>query len=55
MLLTLDGRLQQKTVLVLSTHGDQATLQLSGKSLPVTVQLTDILSCDYARGDHGEE
>jgi len=30
------------------------TLQM-GKKAPVTLPLADLFSCDYARGDHGEE
>lgn len=54
--LTLDGVLVQKnvTVLVLDAAATTATLQISGKKEPLTVALADILSCDYARGDHGD-
>lgn len=55
MMLTLDDVLCQKSVTVLSLTDAQATLRLSAKKAPVTVNLSDILSCDYARGDHGEE
>lgn len=54
-MLMLDGALVQKNVTVLSLNGTQATLKLGAKKTPVTVALSDILSCDYARGDHGEE
>ena len=54
-MLTLDGALQQKNVTVLSLTDTHATLKLGAKKAPVTVALSDILSCDYARGDHGEE
>jgi len=53
--LTLDGRMEQKTVTVLALDGQTATLQVGAKKTPVTVALDDIYSCDYARGDHGEE
>lgn len=55
LVLMLDGGMVQKTAAVLALEGDRATLLLSGKKTPVTVPMTDILSCDYARGDHGEE
>ena len=53
--LLLDGRLAQKTVLVVSYDDEAATLLLGQRKQPVTLPLADILSCDYARGDHGEE
>lgn len=54
-MLMLDGRLAQRTVLVVSYNDETATLMLGQKKQPVTLPLADILSCDYARGDHGEE
>ena len=56
-MLLLDGQLVQKnvTVLALDETAALATLKISAKKTPVTVPLADILSCDYARGDHGEE
>ena len=54
-MLMLDGKLQQKTLAVLALDGVTVTLVLTGKKAPVTLPLNDILSCDYARGDHGEE
>ena len=53
--LTLDGALTQKTVTVLSVQGDTVTLIIGAKKKPVTVAMQEILSCDYARGDHGED
>ena len=53
--LTLDGLLTQKTVTVLALQGDTVTLLVSAKKKPITIAIEDILSCDYARGDHGEE
>ena len=55
LVLLLDGVMVQKTAAVQALQGDRVTLLLSGKKTPVTVPVTDILSCDYARGDHGEE
>ncbi len=53
--LTLDDRMTQKTVTVLALSAQGATLLVGARKTPVTVALTDILSCDYARGDHGED
>ena len=55
LVLMLDGGIVQKTAAVQALEGDLVTLLLTGKKTPVTVPVTDILSCDYARGDHGEE
>ena len=55
MVLLLNGELVQKTAAVAAVEAGQVTLLLSGKKTPVTLPMTDILSCDYARGDHGEE
>lgn len=51
----LDGRLAQRTVLVLSYTDADVTLLIGQQKKPVTMPIADILSCDYARGDHGEE
>ena len=50
----LDGAMVQKTVEVLSYDDQNVALRI-GKKAPVTIPLADLLSCDYARGDHGEE
>ena len=55
MMLLLNGQLAQKTALVLSYDEQAAVLQLDQRKQPVTVPLSDILGCDYARGDSGEE
>lgn len=55
MVLTLNGALAQKTVLVVSYNDASVTLFIGAKKQPVTLPLSDVLSCDYARGDHGEE
>ena len=55
MMLMLNGQLAQKTALVLSYDEQAAVLQLGQRKQPVTVPLSDILGCDYARGDSGEE
>jgi len=53
--LLLNGQMEQKTVTVLALDTQTATLRIGAKKTPVPVVLTDILGCDYARGDHGEE
>lgn len=53
--MTLDGQLAQRTVLVVSYDDDTVTLKIGRSVRPVTIPLTDILGCDYARGDYGED
>jgi len=55
MVYLLDGVMQQKTVTVLAADGQAVLLMPGAKKTPVSVPLNDILSCDYARGDHGED
>ncbi len=55
VMLMVDGKLTQQNVTVLALEGAQALVRLGTKKAPVAVPLADILSCDYARGDHGEE
>ena len=50
----LDGAMMQKTVSVLSYDEENVTLRVGAKKT-FTIPLADVLSCDYARGDHGEE
>lgn len=50
----LNGALVQKTVTVLQFDDIAVTLQM-GKKAPITIPLQNLYSCDYARGDHGEE
>ena len=54
VMLLQDGAIIQRNAVVLSLAGTRATLKLGAKKAPVTVELADILGCDYARGDHGE-
>lgn len=51
---SLEGKILQKTVLVLAWDENTVTLQ-SGKKPPVTIPMRDLLACGYARGDDGEE
>ena len=53
--LLTDGAMQQKTMLVLERTDAGVTVLLGAKKQPVTLPLDAILSCDYARGDHGED
>ena len=51
----LEGTIVQKTVSVLAYDASSASLRIGSKKTPVVIPLADLLSCDYARGDHGEE
>ncbi len=53
--LLLDGQMVQRTLLVLEDNGISITALVGAGKKPRTIPLEDILSCDYARGDHGEE
>ncbi len=55
MLFLLDGEMLQRTVSVLAFDEKTVTLRIGSRKAPVTLPIEDILSCDYARGDHGEE
>ncbi|MDD3333921.1 MAG: hypothetical protein PHI98_00245 [Eubacteriales bacterium] len=54
-MLLLNGQLVQRSMLVLDLDPLKATVLLGSKKEPVTIPLADILSCDYGRGDHGED
>ena len=49
----LDGKPVQKTVTVPAF--DEQTVTLAWGKKCVTIPLRDLLACDYARGDTGEE
>ena len=51
----LNGEMVQKTIEVLSYDESTVTLRIGSRKTPVNLPLSDLLSCDYARGDHGEE
>jgi len=51
----LDGAIVQKTVEVVSYDESAVSFRIGAKKKPVELPLSDLLSCDYARGDHGEE
>ncbi|NLO84223.1 MAG: hypothetical protein GX096_02160 [Clostridiales bacterium] len=55
MMLMLEGVMLQKTVRVIEYDDQNVTLLIGAKKIPETIPMGDILSCDYARGDHGEE
>lgn len=51
----LDGQILQKTVSIVSYDDQTVVLRIGSKKTPVVLPMADLLSCDYARGDHGEE
>jgi len=51
----LDGAITQKTVSVVDYDDETVTLRIGSKKTPIVLPMSDVLSCDYARGDHGEE
>ena len=51
----LEGQMVQKTVSIVSYDEENVTLRIGSKKTPVLLPMADLLSCDYARGDHGEE
>ena len=50
----LDGSMVQKTVAVVSYTEESAVLRIGARKT-VNIPLSDLFSCDYARGDHGED
>ena len=55
VMLLWEGALAQRTVTVLALEPECVTLREGTRKPPFTVAWGDILSCAYARGDHGEE
>ena len=53
--LMVDGQMVQRTLLVLEEAENGITALIGSGKKPKQVAYEDILSCDYARGDHGEE
>ena len=51
----LDGAMVQKTVAVVEYDEETVALRIGSKKTPTVIPMADLLSCDYARGDHGEE
>lgn len=53
--LMLDGQMVQRTLLVLEEDETGVTALIGSGKKPRHISFADVLSCDYARGDHGEE
>ena len=53
--LVLDGQMVQRTLLVLEEDEAGITALVGSGKKPRQIPFEEILSCDYARGDHGEE
>ena len=53
--LMLDGQMVQRTLLVLEETDSGITALIGSGKKPKSIAYEDVLSCDYARGDHGEE
>lgn len=49
-----NGELFQKTVIVLKVDDEEVSLHIRANRKTLVLSQRDILSCDYARGDHGE-
>lgn len=54
-MLMVDGKLRQQPVTVVNLTETEATLLIGQRKNPETIAIADILSCDYARGDKGED
>ncbi len=53
--LLLDGQMVQRTVQVLEECETGVTALVGASKKPRQLLWEDVLSCDYARGDHGED
>ena len=51
----LEGKMVQKTVAVAAYDDQTVSLLIGSRKTPTVIPMADLLSCDYARGDHGEE
>ena len=51
--LLVKGAMVQKTFTVLALEAGEVTIRLGQKRKALTLPVGDMLSCDYARGDHG--
>ena len=49
------AQMVQKTVAVVGYDEETVSFRIGSKKTPLVLPLADVLSCDYARGDHGEE
>lgn len=50
-----EGAITQKTVSVVDWNEETVTLRTGSRGKSFTIPMADLLSCDYARGDHGED
>lgn len=55
VVLLREGVLSQTPATVLALNAEEVTLRTGATKTPLTVRRDEILSCDYARGDHGED
>lgn len=53
--LMMDGQMVQRTLLVLEEDETGIAALIGSGKKPKHILFEDVLSCDYARGDHGEE
>lgn len=51
----LEDKMLQQPVTVLALSDNSVTMQIGRRKAPDTLPLSDILSCDYARGDDGSD
>lgn len=49
-----EGAITQKTVSVVEWNEETVTLRTGSRGKSFTIPMADLLSCDYARGDHGD-
>lgn len=50
-----NGTILQKTVRVVDYNEQSVFLRMSSRKTPLEIPRDDLLSCDYARGDNGED
>lgn len=50
-----NGQMVQRTVCVIAFDEDTVTLRIGRRAKPFTLPMADLLGCDYARGDCGED
>ena len=50
----LDGAIVQGTIKVTDFTGEKVTFTKGNSKKEITLDIHDLLSCDYPRGDHGE-
>lgn len=54
--MVMDGAMVRKNLLVTSIDGDaqRFTARLPGRKKEISIDIADVLTCAYARGDQGE-